>query len=59
MVAAANPVDVAALVGDAARATMLDALMGGQSLTAAELAYCADVSRSTARGQLGRPPWAA
>ena len=34
MVAAANLVEVAALVGDTARATMLNALMGGQSLTA-------------------------
>ena len=41
MVAAANLVEVAALVGDTARATMLNALMGGQSLTATELAYCA------------------
>ena len=39
MVAAANLVEVAALVGDTARATMLNALMGGQSLTATELAY--------------------
>src|SRR5262249_57154642 len=45
MVAAANLVEVAALVGDTARATMLNALMGGQSLTATELAY-------------GRLPWA-
>ena len=42
---AANLVEVAALVGDTARATMLNAVMGGQSLTAAELAYCANVSR--------------
>jgi hypothetical protein len=40
MVAAANLVEVAALVDDTARATMLNALMGGQSLTATELAYC-------------------
>ena len=53
MVAAANLVEVAALVGDTARATMLNALMGGQSLTATELAYCASVSRSSAR--LGAP----
>ena len=45
MVAAANLVEVAALVGDTARATMLNALMGGQSLTATELAYCANISR--------------
>ena len=35
MVAAANLVEVAALVGDTARATMLNALMGGQSLSKA------------------------
>ena len=54
MVAAANLVEVAALVGDTARATMLNALMGGQSLTATELAYCANVSRSTASGHLSQ-----
>jgi DNA-binding transcriptional ArsR family regulator len=41
-------------VGDTARATMLNALMGGQSLTATELAYCANVSRSTASSHLGK-----
>ena len=54
MVAAANLLEVAALVGDTARATMLNALMGGQSLTATELAYCARVSRSTASGHLSK-----
>jgi DNA-binding transcriptional ArsR family regulator len=48
----ANLVEVAALVGDTARATMLAALMGGQSLTATELAYAANISRSTASGHL-------
>src|SRR6202035_5021707 len=43
-----------ALVGDTARATMLNALMGGQSLTATELAYCANVSRSTASDHLSK-----
>ena len=52
--AAANMVEVAALVGDTARATMLAALMGGQSLTATELAYAANISRSTASGHLTR-----
>jgi hypothetical protein len=33
---------------------MLNALMGGQSLTATELACCANVSRSTASGHLGK-----
>jgi DNA-binding transcriptional ArsR family regulator len=54
MVAAANLVEVAALVGDTARATMLAALMGGQSLTASELAYLARISRSTASEHLGK-----
>jgi DNA-binding transcriptional ArsR family regulator len=54
MVAAANLVETAALVGDTARATMLNALMGGQSLTATELAYCAHISRSTASGHLSK-----
>jgi DNA-binding transcriptional ArsR family regulator len=54
MVAAANLVEVAALVGDTARATMLNALMGGESLTATELAYCANVSRSTASDHLSK-----
>jgi hypothetical protein len=56
MVAAANLVEVAALVGDTARATMLAALMGGQSLTATELAYCANISRSTASGHRSLHP---
>jgi DNA-binding transcriptional ArsR family regulator len=54
MVAATNLVEVAALVGDSARATMLSALMDGRSLTAKELAYCANVSRSTASGHLSK-----
>jgi DNA-binding transcriptional ArsR family regulator len=54
MVAAANLVEVAALVGDTARATMLSALMAGQSLTAKELAYYAGVSPSTASGHLSK-----
>ncbi len=54
MVAAANLVEVAALVGDTARATMLNALMSGQSLTATELSYRANISRSTASGHLSK-----
>jgi DNA-binding transcriptional ArsR family regulator len=54
MVAAANLVEVAALVGDTARATMLNALMDGKSLTATELAYCANVSRPTASDHLSK-----
>ena len=52
MVAAANMVEVAALVGDTARATMLGALMGGQALTGSELAFLAHVSRTTASEHL-------
>jgi DNA-binding transcriptional ArsR family regulator len=54
MVAAANMVEIAALVGDTARATMLAALMGGQALTSSELAAVANISRPTASGHLGK-----
>jgi DNA-binding transcriptional ArsR family regulator len=52
MVETANMVEIAALVGDTARATMLAALMGGQALTSSELASLAHVSRSTASEHL-------
>ena len=54
MVAAANMVEVAALVGDTARATMLAALMGGQALTGSELAFLARISRPTASEHLAK-----
>ena len=54
MVAAANMVEVAALVGDTARATMLAALMSGQALTSSELAALAHISRPTASGHLSK-----
>jgi len=54
MVAAANLVEVAALVGDTARATILAALMGGQALTGRELAYLAHISPPTASEHLIR-----
>jgi DNA-binding transcriptional ArsR family regulator len=54
MTEAANLVEVAALIGDTARATMLAALMGGEALTATELAYCANISRSTASEHLSK-----
>src|SRR5262245_5630748 len=54
MVAAANMVEVAALIGDTARATILAALMGGESLTSSELAGLAGVSRATASEHLGK-----
>jgi DNA-binding transcriptional ArsR family regulator len=47
-------VEVAALVGDTARSTMLAALMGGQALTGSELAARARISKSTASGHLGK-----
>ena len=54
MVAAANLVEIAALVGDTARATMLAALMGGQALASSELAGLAQISRATASEHLGK-----
>ena len=54
MAAAANMVEIAALVGDTARATMLAALMGGQALTSSELAHIAGITRPTASGHLGK-----
>jgi DNA-binding transcriptional ArsR family regulator len=54
MVAAANLVEVAALVGDTARATMLAALMGGQALTPTELAFLALISPPTASEHLAK-----
>ena len=54
MVAAANMVEVAALVGDTTRATILAALMGGQALTSSELASLARVSRPTASEHLSK-----
>jgi DNA-binding transcriptional ArsR family regulator len=46
--------EVAALVGDPSRAAMLDALMDGRALTAAELAAVAGVTPQTASGHLGQ-----
>jgi DNA-binding transcriptional ArsR family regulator len=47
-------VEVAALVGDPARANILCALLGGCALTATELAFAAGVSPQTASGHLGK-----
>ena len=44
--------EVAALVGDPARANMLCALLDGRALTAGELAYAASVSPQTTSGHL-------
>ncbi len=46
--------EVAALVGDPARASMLCALLGGRALTATELALAAGVSPQTTSGHLGK-----
>ena len=45
---------VAALVGDPTRATMLAALLDGRALTASELAYRAGVAPQTASGHLSK-----
>ena len=46
--------EIAALVGDPARAAMLTALMDGRALTAAELAMVAGITPQTASGHLAR-----
>jgi DNA-binding transcriptional ArsR family regulator len=46
--------EVAALVGDPARANMLCALLGGRALTATELSAAAGVSPQTTSGHLGK-----
>jgi DNA-binding transcriptional ArsR family regulator len=46
--------EVAALVGDPARANILCALLGGRALTASELAFAANVSPQTASGHLAK-----
>lgn len=45
---------VAALFGDPARAEILTALMGGQALTATELAQVADITKQTASSHLAK-----
>ena len=46
--------EVAALVGDPARANILGALMGGRALTAGELVHATGVSPQTTSGHLGK-----
>src|SRR5438874_10700368 len=46
--------EIAALVGDPARATMLSALLDGRALTAGELAYAARITPQTASTHLAR-----
>ena len=47
-------IDTARLIGEPARAAMLDALMSGQALASGELARVADVSPATASEHLSR-----
>jgi len=47
-------VAIAALLGDQARATILNALMGGEALTASELAAVANITKQTASSHLGK-----
>ncbi len=54
MIAGANVAEVAALMGDPARANILAALMDGRALTATELAYFAGVSPQTTSGHLAK-----
>lgn len=49
-----NIVRIAALIGDHARAEALTALMGGQALTATELADAAGVTKQTMSTHLGK-----
>src|SRR4029077_9753269 len=46
--------EVAALMGDPARAAMLQLLMDGRAHTASDLAHAAGVTAQTASGHLGR-----
>lgn len=49
-----NIAEIAALIGDPARANMLTALMDGRALTVSELAQVAGVTLPTASGHLSR-----
>ncbi len=54
MISGTNIAEVAALIGDPARANMLVALMDGQALTASELAFLAGIAPSTASAHLAK-----
>lgn len=54
MVFGVHLAEVAALVGDPARANIMCALLDGRALTAKELAYAAHVSPQTASGHLAK-----
>src|SRR4029434_2120624 len=49
-----NIVGIAALIGDHARAEILTALMGGQALTATELAQVAGITKATVSSHLAK-----
>jgi DNA-binding transcriptional ArsR family regulator len=49
-----NIAGIAGLIGDRARAEMLTTLLGGQALTATELAGVADITKQTASAHLAR-----
>src|SRR5688572_9750805 len=54
-VASGNSIaEIADLIGDAARANILSALMGGEALTVGELARHAGVSAQTTSGHLAK-----
>jgi DNA-binding transcriptional ArsR family regulator len=54
MVSGTTIAEIGALVGDSARANILAALMGGQALTASELAWRAGVTAQTTSGHLAK-----
>ena len=54
MTADVRMAEVAALVGDRARANILGPLMGGRALTAGELVHATGVSLQTTSGHLGK-----
>ncbi|SEL77559.1 ArsR/SmtB family transcription factor [Xaviernesmea oryzae] len=54
MVSGNTVAEIASLLGDAARANMLSALMGGVAMTAGELAQVAGVTAQTASGHLAK-----
>jgi DNA-binding transcriptional ArsR family regulator len=54
MISGITLAEIAALIGDVARANMLSALMDGRALTASELAWHSGVSPQTASGHLAK-----
>src|SRR5438552_17626013 len=54
MITAPIIAEIAALVGDPARATMMAALLDGRALTASELAFAARITPQTASAHLAK-----